>query len=423
MNEVFLQIRNIARAKLTKDTSVVLFGNLISSTLAVVFTILAARFLGPENWGIIAAIGSLVTIFVAIGDLGLTAALFRFVSKKWTEGKKSDVASIIKTVWTLRIISALLFSTVLLIFAKSLTEALLKTGEAIFIVLTAVGFLGALFIDFQIASSEAKQEWKKAAVFISLTNLLRVLLLFLIGFGNLTLVNVAFIFTGSSILAYFLSLLWQKTPVGLMPEWRKTVWELLPFSGFMGINRMASSFASRIDVLLLIQMAGAYEAGIYGAANRLAIGVPLILASFATVLAPKFASLTDDDQSQFFKRSLGLSIVITAGLIFGIFMAPAVVSLFGPAYSQSVSVLQLLFLSFVPASISVPAVNFVIYGMRKPQIVTFLSLVQLPLIVILNLLLIPKFGVVAPAFVLAVANTLTAVVCFAVSLWVLGRKR
>lgn len=423
MNEGFLRVRGIAGAKLTKDTSVVLFGNLVSSALAVVFTILAARLLGPENWGIIAAIGSLLTIFVAIGDLGLTAALFRFVSKKWVEGKKNDVASTIKTVWTLRVLSALFFSVILLIFAKSLAETLLKTGESIFIVLTAVGFLGALFIDFQIALSEAKQEWKKAAVFISLTNLLRVLLLFLIGFGNLTLVNVTFIFTGSSIFAYFLSLLWQKTPIGLVPEWRKTVRELLPFSGFMGVNRMASSFASRVDVLLLIQIAGAYEAGIYGAANRLAIGVPLVLGSFATVLAPKFASLTDGDQSKFFKRSLGLSTVITAGLIFGIFMAPAVVSLFGPDYAESGPVLQLLFLSFVPASLSVPAVNFVIYAMHKPQIITALSLVQLLLVVSLNIWLIPRLGITAPAFALLASNTLTLVVAFPIAWWELRRRR
>ncbi len=423
MGDVFGQIREIIGAKLTKDTTVVLFGNLISSTLAVVFTILAARFLGPENWGIIAAIGSLITILVAVSDLGLSSALFRFVSKKWVQGERQEALNVTRTVWTLRFISVLFFTSILLFFSDRLTQVLLKTENPIFIILIALGLVGALFIDFQIAESEARQEWRKAAVFISLTNILRVAALFIIGLGNINLINVAFAFTSAPVAAYIISLFWQHIPVGFAPNWQKIVKEVIPFSGFMGANKIVSSFNSRVDVLILIQLAGAYEAGIYGAANRLAIGVPLILASFATVLAPRFSSLTARELPQFFKRSLGLSTIITVGLIIGIFIAPFIVSLFGPAYSQSGLVLQLLFLSFVPASISVPAVNFVIYGMRKPQIITYISLVQLPLIVLLNFWLIPQLGVIAPAIALTFANTLTAVVCFAVSWSTLRKKK
>lgn len=400
----------------------VLFGNFISSVFAVVFTIFAARFLGPENWGIIAAVGSLITILVAVCDLGFSSALFRFVSKKWSQGDKDEALRVIRTIWTLRFISVIIFALILVIFSESLTRILLKINDPEFIIFVALGLIGALFIDFQIAESEARQEWKKAALFISLTNTLRIIGLFIIGINNLSLINVTFAFTLSPVIAYAISLLWQHTPLGFVPNWKKIVREVVPFSGFMGANKIVSSFNSRVDILILIQLAGAYEAGIYGAANRLAIGVPLILASFATVLAPKFASLDTREMPNFFKRSLGLSLIITVGLIVGIFIAPIVVSLFGPAYTQSASVLQLLFLSFVPASISVPAVNYVIYGLKKPQVVTYLSLIQLPLVVLLNLLLIPRLGVVAPAIVLTFSNTLTAVVCFAISWWSLGRK-
>lgn len=423
MNESFLQLRELITSKVSKDTFVVLLGNIASSSLAVIFTILAARILGPENWGIIAAIGSLITILVAVSDLGLSSALFRFVSKKWVQGARQEAQDVIKTIWTLRFISVLLFASILLIFSDKLAQILLKINDPQFIVFVALGLIGALFIDFQIAESEARQEWRKAAVFISLTNILRVAGLFIIGLENLNLINVTFAFTSASVVAYMISLLWQRTSTGFVTNWQKIVREVIPFSGFMGANKIVSSVSSRVDVLILIQMAGAYEAGIYGAANRLAIGVPLILASFATVLAPRFASISNSkDILVFFKRSVGLAGIITAGLIVGIIVAPYVVYLFGPAYERSGVVLQLLFASFIPSAISVPAVNFVIYALKKPQIITLLSVVQLPIILFLNISLIPKIGVFAPVLALSVVNTLTAIVTFFVSIWFLSKK-
>ena len=423
MNDVFNQFRRIFGAKLTRDTSVVLFGNLISSSLAVVFTILAARLLGPENWGIVAAIGSLLTILVALCDLGMTSALFRFVSKKWTEGDKKQAEDVIKTIWLLRIVTVLLFASVLLLFAGNLTQILLKINEPSFMIFVALGLIGALFIDFRIAESEAKQEWKKAAVFISLTNLLRVAGLFIIGLNNLNLINVTFVFTGASVAAYILSLIVQRSPVGFVGNWQKLIREVIPFSSYMGANRIASAVASRIDVLLLIQMTGAYGAGIYGAANRLAIGVPLVLGSFATVLAPQFASISNSKElSVFLKRSFGLSGIITLGLLLGILIAPLVIRFFGPAYVDSGVVLQLLFIAFIPAAISVPSVNFIIYYLKKPQVITGLSLVQLVLVIAVNFLLIPKIGVYAPAIALGLANLLVMLVTFFV-MWLKVKER
>lgn len=421
MNELFLNFRDLVLSKLTRDTSIVLFGNLISSSLAVVFTILAARLLGPEEWGIVAAVGSLMTILVALGDLGMGAALFRFVSKRWSEGARKQAQKTINIVWSLRLVTVLVVVVILILFSGVFSKLFLNTDNQSLIMFTALGVLGALLIDFQIATSEARQEWKKAALFISLTNSLRVL--FVVVFSPTTLMSILFIFTGSSFAAYLISVFWQTTPIVFKTDWPTTVRELLPFSGFMGLNRIVSSINSRVDVILLIQILGAYEAGIYGAANRLAIGVPLILGSFATVLAPRFASFSGKkDLNDFFRRSFSIALLMTVGLVFGVFVAPFVVSLFGPEYQRSAFILQLLFIAFLPSTISVPAVNFVIYAMHKPQIITTLSLIELPIIIGFNLWFIPRIGVVAPVIALGIANIITMLVAFSATWWFLGKK-
>ena len=85
MNKYISDLKDLVFSKTAKDATVVFIGNATSSLLAIVFTIFAARSLGPENWGMVAAVTSLVAILVAFGELGLDAGLLKFVSKLWRE--------------------------------------------------------------------------------------------------------------------------------------------------------------------------------------------------------------------------------------------------------------------------------------------------------------------------------------------------
>lgn len=415
---IFNNLRNLFLSKITRDTSIVLLGNVLSSGFAVIFTILVARSLGPEGLGIVMAVGSLITILVAFVDLGISSGLFRFVSGKWTGGDIDEANRVIRVSFFIRLASAFMFAGVLVVLAKPLTQLLLASSDSRLVILTALGMVGALLIDFHISLIEAKREWKKAAIFISATNTLRVLLVLLFLFLNkLDFISVLLIFTVSPFIASLVAFAFEKTKIGLVKDWRMIAREIMVFSGIMGANKIVSSINSRIDVILLVNLLGAYEAGIYAAANRLAIGVPIILGSFATVLAPQFgAAFQREDSLRFFKRAMSLSVFISIGLLFGIVIAPYVTSLFGPEFERSEKVLQLLFASFIPAALAVPAVNLVIYGLKKPQIITLLSLLQLPIILFVNFYFMPKIQVFAPVLALAIVNTTTMLVTFIVAI-------
>ena len=407
-------LQTLIFSKTAKDTSIILIGNMCSSLLAIIFAIFAARSLGPENWGMVAAVTSLIAILVAFGELGMDAGLLKFVSKLWKDNKIEDAKAVFRTLFTVRIILAITITILLLAAAPSVARAAFSSNDVSLVHFSALGFLTALIVDYQIASTQAKQHWAAAAILLTLTNVVRVVgLLILIYTNTIKLTTVLYVFTGAGLLSFAFSLYWHQTPFGLAKNWRGILGEIVPFSGWMGLNKIISVFNGRIDVLLLISLASAYGAGVYAAANRLAMGVPIIVASFATVLAPKLATLdTKKELIIYFKKSLGLTLLIVAGLLFGILISPIVVKLFGPEYEKAGPILRLLLLSYIPFTLGTPAVNTLIYAFKRPQIIAIMTVIQSPLIVTANFLLIPKLDIYAPVLIIALTNTTSMLVSY-----------
>ncbi|MBI4058750.1 oligosaccharide flippase family protein [Candidatus Microgenomates bacterium] len=398
-------------SKTTKVTSLIFLGNLFASIFGIIFTILVARFLGPESWGIVAAVISFITILVAFGDLGLGASLFRFMSRALSEGEGSKAREILGIIFSLRLIATIFLLVSLFIISPWLAPLVTKTNENLLIVWAAFGIAGSLLIDFQITSLEAKQDWRLAAVFITLTNLLRILGVYIaVSQSYLSISTTVAVFAVSPLSAFFLSLIVNKPALKVSKGWQKIVKDVVPFSSWLAVNRMVSAITSRIDILLLLHLSNPLATGIFAAARQLANGVPIVVGSFATVIAPGFASYQGGVLKESFKKTLWLSIIIALGILTGVFLAPSVMSLFGDKYATAVPVLQWLLVAYIPFALSTATVNILIYAFSKPKIITILSLCQLPLIVLGNIYLIPQFGVYGPVWIIGLWNLSTLVV-------------
>lgn len=424
MINFLLGVRELVLSKTAKDGGIVFLGNAVSSVLGIIFTILAARFLGPAGWGLVAGVGNLIPIIVALADLGLGAAVFQYTAGKWGTNEEDKARRVYGTALAIRVVTVTTVSIFIILFSSWLAKFLFNSQDPALIFLTALGFLGVALLDFQIFSIEAKQKWVLAAVFISLTNVFRVgFLLFLIWAGQANIFSVLVSFSGSSLIAFLASTLFLFNVPRLHAGWQEFLKKSSSFSAWMGGNKIVSVLASRIDILILIQLAGAHEAGIYGAANRLAMGVPLILGSFATVLAARFASLKNKRETiDFFKKAFGLSFVIVIGLIGGIIITPLIIALLGPEYARSKEVLHWLFVAMIPFALSVPSVNLLIYHFKKPRIITLLSLVQLLTTVTSLYLYVPLLGVFAAVWALGISNILILLVTYYLSFKYLSQK-
>jgi len=116
------------------------------------------------------------------------------------------------------------------------------------------------------------------------------------GFDSRRSDKVLFVFSGSLFLVFLASLFFVGAKPKLSWSVAKTYKEVFKFSSWMGLNKIVSTASPRLDILLIIQLAGTYEAGIYGAASRLAVGIPMIVGSLATIIASRFALISDRNE-------------------------------------------------------------------------------------------------------------------------------
>lgn len=396
MIDFLTQIREVILSKTIKDTSIIFLGNIVSAVLAIILAILVARFLGPQSWGVVATAVSVMAVLTAVGDFGFSSALFRFVSRQ----------KLVGFIFSLRLATILFLAATLSLFSWWISHLLFKIDNPLLTILVAVGVSASLMMDFQITSLESHQNWKLAAFFLALSNFLRlVFILILNQFAILNIINVLFIFVASPLLVFLLSLFWKKPQLNL-GSW-KNLTEVFRFTGFMGTNSVLSAINSRLPVLLLLQLAGSYQTGIFAAAKQLADGIPVVLGSFATVLAPNFVTYQGKNLKNYFTRVVIISLLLSLAILLLILASPLVIALFGEKYTSANEILQWSLLSLIPFTLSTSTVNILIYSFHKPQIVATLSTLQLPVVLGGNIYLIPQMGMLAPVLISGVWNTLT----------------
>jgi O-antigen/teichoic acid export membrane protein len=199
--------------------------------------------------------------------------------------------------------------------------------------------------------------------------------------------------------------------------------KLLHFSKWLaGINLFGNLYG-KLDVMMLAWLSSAYATGIYAAAARFILIFPLVVASLSSVVAPRFANRTNvQSLHQYFKKTILISCGLTAIMSTLILLAKTLIILaYEEAFLDAIPVFQLLVVAFLPLILSIPATNAIIYFFKKPKIITFIATAQLTGLVLLNLTVIPRYGVFGPVYSL-IAMNLFGMICQYVSYFYLYKK-
>jgi O-antigen/teichoic acid export membrane protein len=194
------------------------------------------------------------------------------------------------------------------------------------------------------------------------------------------------------------------------------------FSGTMGLNRILAVINGRVDIFIMIHFLTAFDTGVFAAAKQVALGVPLVIGSFATVLAPRFSNLKGEKLRKYFNKTIVLSFIISLGIMVGLVVSPLVVYLFGNEYKASLPVLRLLLISFIPFALSTPFVNLLIYGFGKPGLISIMTIFQIAALFAGNLLFVPRFGILTPAYVQIFINLASLTASFSLVQYYLNKK-
>ncbi len=190
---------------------------------------------------------------------------------------------------------------------------------------------------------------------------------------------------------------------------------LLRNSGFWAISRLMRAVVYSFDVLLIGFLLGEYEVGLYNAPYRICFLLVAIAVSIYTSYLPLIirAAEENDAKSEIGKiaeHSLNFAATVAAPLVVGgiIVAAPLLVAVFGNDYAAGSTAFQFLILSIGFVFLHGATHNiFLAVNRLKTEMTIFATTAAVN--VGLNILIIPRYGIVGAGVVTAFAEGLTLV--------------
>lgn len=402
------KIRKLLVSYTAKDLYFVSAGNFIIILSGFAFTVLAARNLTPDAFGILSSVISLTLIFSDLGDLGIGGGLSNFLPPLIQLKDQLSVAKILKTTFLLQLFFALTICLIFFSFSKEIAFLVLRSNSLdsiYFIKLSALGVICFTFFNFFNSVFAAKEQFRKTFLVMFFYSIPRLLILiFTLLFINLDIAKILLIFLFGPLIGFITGAVVSNLNFiivkGLYP-----IKKILNFSIFLSMNKIFVSLFSRLDVIMLTSLASPYSAGIYSAASRVAFIYPLIGGSLGTVIAPRYARFSIVEAIKYSKKVFLLIFGLIFSVLLLVILSPFITNLiYGQSYNDSTIVLRILLLSMIPFLLAIPTNNLLTYTLKKPQLLAISSLIQLVLIFSLNIFLIPKVGSLGPAISIGISS-------------------
>jgi PST family polysaccharide transporter len=363
-----------------------------------------ARYLGPTQYGQLAYVFAIVSFFQVVSILGLDGIVVRDIARR-----RHEAAAILGTTFLLRFLVGLSCWLGLVLFM--LTKYGWSDVNVVLSILIGGGliFQAADTIDlwFQSQTQSRRTVFAKfVAVLVSA--LLRVLFIHF----KAPLVYFAFaFFVEFGICALALVLSYQRFQVG--EKWtfqfkergRTLLSESWPFL----ISSVSVMIYFRIDQIMIRNMLGEQELGIYSAVILFSTGWYFISATVNSSLLPMMVRYKETDEKLFLKRLASIfRLLLILGLLISmmtIWQADNLIQVFyGAKYSSGVSVLSIHIFTIIPIFMSAGQ-NLWIYIEGKSALFLKQNLIGGAVSLLLNPYLIKEFGIVGAALGAVVAQT------------------
>lgn len=373
-----------------------------SMVLGIGSLYITSRVLGPGGRGTVAAVQSWADLFHAILSLSVANAIFYMLKEKGRDAENRMFGTIIATSGSLYALSIVAFTVLYAINPK------------------IFGNIPLPFLAFSLAGFLLYQIWNKVgerfvlyfdglkrlnnAQFVIRTVGLAALFIFVyvVRLGTWGYV-ISLLIPNILIGVYIVKML--SKDYGLRPKFdaafsRRTVIVGLSFH----LGSIAGMLISRTDAVMINFYAGTVDLGYYDLAIRLVAFADILTQSIYQV---SFVVVAQDDEKESFRTlsrlMLQSSVILAAVIAVAIFAAPLVIRLIaGDEFLPAIPYFQLLIWTTVPRNFSsFLTVHLVSNGMGKQS--SILVIVVSILNVVLNAMLIPRYGPMG-----AVYATLTA---------------
>lgn len=387
-------MNSIQRA--VKNVVAILTGDATSKALAVVATVLLARYLGPEDYGKYCSVLSFIYVFVIMADFGLNDLMIRDVAVDNSLASQYLGASVVIKIISSTVCALLLVSFVYVLGYSAEMRLYMAVLSATILFVTFCNTVSSIFKAFE------KMQYSSFIMIINST--LFLILIAVLIYANGSLLEILFsrvvaLFIGS-LIAYILIVKTITTPnyTNIVYNSRRLITGAFPF---LAIGLVHTLYFN-LDIIMLSKLKGSIYVGWFSpAANDLFFGLIIIPSAIATVTYPIFSRKYAEEAggfSEYFNFTMKILIILGVAISMGTFLlAKEIIDfIFGAKYDNSVIVLQIISLSITFAFVR----DLLGYGwasVRKVKTLMYLNVISLAINAVLNLILIPLYAHIGAA--------------------------
>ena len=377
-------------------------GKMVQLLSGLLVGVIVARYLGPENYGLMNYVISLVVLFQTFSIFGLDSIEIREEARSG-----QDFRTVIGTAFGLKVFFAILFMGLVILTSRLMDSdgytTLLVVIYSFTIVLNSFGVIRNYFFAIVQNKYVVKAEIVRTLFGIGIKVLLLALNV------NLTWLLVAYTFDGVLLSSGFIVAYTKK--VGSIRQWHfdATYARFLLKESFpLLLTSAAVIVYQRIDQVMIGQMLYKQAVVYFSVASRfveILIFIPMMLVQTITPILVRTREKSQEEYAvkaqMFMNVSVWLSLLSSA--IVAVVAYWLVQLTFGPAYWPAVIILQVM--AFKAASVALSntaGAMLVTEGLQRYAI--FRDALGCVACIVLNYLLLPRFGVIAAAFVAIASN-------------------
>lgn len=383
------------RRRIAADVLVQVVGRFANLGLGIFVTAVLSRELGPEGFGQWATLLAVVAVVGALGDVGLEPAAVREAAAR-KESRREVLGALLAVRLLLALPSAAACALVCLLVAES---GAMRTAGIVLSAGVATAALASLRAIFQL---RVRNDVPVAVITLNSVLWAAAVGGVALGGGGLVAFAVAMVAvnTASTLVQAWLALRAERVVLrGVREHGRRLLRIGIP----IGIGTILTYAYVRIDQVLVFEILGERDAGLYGAAYQLLEKAHFLPVALLTTLFPLIAAAhgTDPERVRELARR-GLDYALLVGLpAVGFAVAagePTMRLLFGGEYVAGAEVLPALMVAFLLAAVGYVFGNLAIVTDLQARFAV-VAAVALVFNVVANVLLLEPLGYGAAAWI------------------------
>ena len=406
---------------IAKGTGIGFAGAIFGTGVGYLSRMVIARFLGPEDYGLISLGFAVMMIGTTLSLMGLSSGVQRFVAYYQGKGDEERIKGTIISALKVAVPMSLFFMVVVVLGADWISINIFHESDLIpVLMIFAIGIpfwtLTSIFNSVPIAFQQIKYHIYTVYIFKDSFKLIAIVSFLAAGYGVIgAAVGWVLAIVGMSILAFYFL---EKRVFPILSSTVKSISmdkKLFYFSYpliFVGILSMVIGWT---DTFMLGYFCTSFEVGVYNAALPTSKLLSVVLSPIGQIFGPVIVGLYAKNRINELRRTYSsvtkwiFSLVFPGFLLMALFSEKVLIILFGDVYISGSNALGILAFGVLITAIVGPA-SLIITAYGRTKIIMWCSLLGASVNVFLNFFLIPKYGIngaaVATGFSLALTTIL-----------------